>query len=67
MLLKGLKFVSIRKNIHKGKLIVDLDIWERRMRLREYFYNEEEVDSVNECKTKKNNRYGHQMQVGTNV
>ena len=58
---------GIWKNIDKGKLIVDLDIWERQMRLREYFYKEEEVVSANECKTKKNNHYGHQMQLGTNV
>ena len=48
LLSKGLKFVPTRKNIDNGKLIADLDIWERRMRLREYFYKEEEFDSVNE-------------------
>ena len=48
LLSKGLKFVPTRKNIDKGKLIADPDIWERRMRLREYFYKEEEFDSVNE-------------------
>ena len=53
IVIKGIKFVPTRKNIDKGKLIADLDIWERRMRLREYFYKEEEVDSANECKTKK--------------
>ena len=41
------------KNIDKGKLIADLDIWEWWMRLREYICKEKEVDSVNECKTKK--------------
>ena len=51
LLSKGLKFVPTRKNI--DKLIADPDIWERRMRLREYFYKEEEVDSANECKAKK--------------
>ena len=31
LLSKGFKFVPTRKNIDKGKLIADLDIWERQM------------------------------------
>ena len=48
LLSNGLNFVPTRKNIDKGKLIADLDVWERRMRLLEHFYKEEEVDSANE-------------------
>jgi len=44
LLSRGLKFVPTRRNIDKGKLITDLAAWERRMRLKEYFFTEEEED-----------------------
>ena len=45
LLSRGLKFVPTRRNIDKGKLITDLAAWERRMRLKEYFFTEEEEDA----------------------
>ena len=41
---KGLQFVPTRRNIDLGRLLTDLKEWERRMRLKEYFYNEEMND-----------------------
>ncbi|XP_052262490.1 uncharacterized protein LOC127866129 [Dreissena polymorpha] len=41
LLSKGLKFIPTRKTIDKGKLLTDLSAWERRMRLKEYFYSED--------------------------
>ena len=38
LLQRGLKFVPSRKNIDFTQLLTDLQAWERRMRLREYFY-----------------------------
>ena len=47
LLSKGLKFVPTRRNIDLGKLISDLKTWERRMRLKEYFYSEENENNEN--------------------
>ena len=41
LLMKGLKFVPTRRKINIGKLLADLKTWERRMRLKEYFYTDE--------------------------
>jgi hypothetical protein len=41
---KSLKCVPTRRNIDLGRLSTDLKEWERRMRLKEYFYNEEMND-----------------------
>jgi hypothetical protein len=41
---KGLKCVPTRRYIDLGRLLTDLKEWERRMRLKEYFYNEEMND-----------------------
>lgn len=41
LLTKGLKFVPTRRKIDIGKLLADLKTWERRMRLKEYFYTDE--------------------------
>ncbi|MCG7879960.1 MAG: hypothetical protein N0C90_27085, partial [Candidatus Thiodiazotropha endolucinida] len=38
LLEKGLKFIPSKNKIDKVKLLADLGEWERRMRLREYFY-----------------------------
>jgi hypothetical protein len=35
---------TTRRNIDSGRLLTDLKEWERRMRLKEYFYNEEMND-----------------------
>jgi hypothetical protein len=35
---------TTRRNIDLGRLLTDLKEWERRMRLNEYFYNEEMND-----------------------
>jgi hypothetical protein len=40
LLEKGLKFVPDRTKINMTKLLSDLTEWERRMRLREFFYEE---------------------------
>ena len=42
LLSKGLKFVPSRKKVDFGKLIADIRTWERRMRLREYFFDKNE-------------------------
>jgi len=36
--------VPTSRNIDQGQLIADLAAWERRMRLKEYFFTEEEED-----------------------
>ena len=36
--------MPIGRNIDKGKLITDLATWERRLRLKEYFFTEEKED-----------------------
>lgn len=41
LLKKGLKFVPTRKKFDFTQLLTDLQTWERRMRLREYFIDEE--------------------------
>ena len=38
---KGLKFIPTKKNIDFTQLLTDLKTWERRMRLREYFFDNE--------------------------
>ena len=61
LLEKGLKFVPDRTKINSTKLLADLGEWERRMRLREYFYkanddseneSDEENDEINKFKLK---------------
>ena len=57
LLEKGLKFVPDRAKINSTKLLADLGEWERRMRLREYFYKiddetESESDEVEDGKNK---------------
>ena len=57
LLEKGLKFVPGRAKINSTKLLADLGEWERRMRLREYFYKiddetESESDEVEDGKNK---------------
>ena len=61
LLEKGLKFVPDRSKINSTKLLADLGEWERRMRLREYFYkanddseneSDEENDEINKFKLK---------------
>ena len=52
LLSKGLKFVPTKKTVDIGKLIADLKLWERRMRLREFFfYHQEtsETEAENTC------------------
>ena len=44
LLSKGLKFIPDRTKIDKIKLLADLKEWERRMRLREYFYDREKAE-----------------------
>ncbi|KAK3108576.1 hypothetical protein FSP39_011066 [Pinctada imbricata] len=41
LLSKGLKYVPTRRNIDINKLLTELKIWERRKRLKEYFYERE--------------------------
>ena len=57
LLEKGLKFVPDRAKINSTKLLAYLGEWERRMRLREYFYKiddetESESDEVEDGKNK---------------
>ena len=42
LLSKGLRFVPTKKNVDIGKHIADLKLWERRMRLREFVYRQNE-------------------------
>jgi hypothetical protein len=42
LLSKGLRFVQTKKNVDIGKYIADLKLWERRMRLREFVYQQSE-------------------------
>jgi myosin-crossreactive antigen len=42
LLSKGLRFVQTKKNVDIGKHISDLKLWERRMRLREFVYQQNE-------------------------
>jgi hypothetical protein len=42
LLSKGLRFVPTKKNVDIGKHIADLKLWERRMRLREFVYQQNE-------------------------
>ena len=42
LLSKGVKFIPDKKKVNHVKLLADLNEWERRMRLREYFYREKE-------------------------
>ena len=44
LLEKGLKFIPDRSKINTTKLLSDLGEWERRMRLREYFYKADDED-----------------------
>ncbi|KAK3089910.1 hypothetical protein FSP39_007586 [Pinctada imbricata] len=41
LLSKGIKFIPDKTKVNKVRLLADLNEWERRMRLREYFYGEE--------------------------
>ena len=42
MLSKGLKFAPAKRNVDIGKFIADLKLWERRMRLRDFLYQQNE-------------------------
>ena len=57
ILQKGLKFVPTKTDIDFSKLLTDLQLWERRMRLKEYFYdtddNSEAVEKGDKFKLKK--------------
>ena len=44
LLSKVFKFVPSRRKVDMGKLIADIKTWERRMRLREYFFDENDKD-----------------------
>jgi hypothetical protein len=44
LLSKGFKFVPSRRKVDIGKLIADIQTWERRMRLREYFFDDKDQD-----------------------
>ena len=61
LLSKGLKFIQTRKNIDINKLLTDLKLWERRMRLKEFFYdhedNENNDDEENKPKSKSNRQW----------
>lgn len=48
LLRKGLKFVPTRRRIDVNRLITDLQLWERRMRLREYFHDKEESNQYSQ-------------------
>ncbi|CAG2204322.1 unnamed protein product [Mytilus edulis] len=60
LLSKGLSFIPAQKKVNIGKVLADLTEWERRMRLKEYFYNikeHEEVKEKSECsKTRRKNK-----------
>ena len=45
LLSKGLKFIPDRSKVDKLKVLTDLCEWERRMRLREYFFDKDNDDS----------------------
>ena len=53
LLEKGLKFIPNRKKIDKLKRLSDLSEWERRMQLREYFYDKLEDNDQEEDPTKR--------------
>ena len=62
LLEKGLKFIPSRKKIDKLKLLSDLSQWERRMQLREYFYdrledNDHEEDPMERFKVRKTSNF----------
>ena len=42
LLSKGLKFVPTRKKVNISKMLADLREWERRMRLREFFFDNQD-------------------------
>ena len=44
LLSKGFKFVPLRHKVDLEKLIADIKTWERRMWLREYFFDENDKD-----------------------
>jgi hypothetical protein len=44
LLSKGFKFVPSRRKVDIGELIADIKPWERRMRLREYFFDDKDQD-----------------------
>jgi hypothetical protein len=53
LLTKGLKCVPNRKQIDVVKVLSDLAEWERRMRLKEYFYGREKGEGTTETETLK--------------
>jgi hypothetical protein len=60
LLSKGLKFAPTKRNVDIGKLIADLKLWEHRMRLRDFLYQQNESfdkgksgNSENSGKTKR--------------
>ena len=46
--MKGFKFVPTRRKVDIGKLVADIKTWERRMRLREYFFDNENEEQDQE-------------------
>lgn len=68
LLSKGLIFVPTRRTVDIGKLITDLKLWERRMRLREFFYKQNDSDSPDikseYIKKTTKNHPGHQTMTG---
>ena len=48
LLSKGFKFVPSRRKVDIGKLIADIKPWERRMRLREYLFDDKDQDQDQE-------------------
>ena len=50
LLSKGLKFIPNKTKVDKIKLLSDLTEWERRMRLREYFFEKEKMKEEKEEK-----------------
>jgi hypothetical protein len=63
LLSKGFKFVPSRRKVDIGKLIADIKTWERRMRLREYFFDDKLKIKIKIKNTLnlKNHLTGHQI------
>ena len=50
MLTKSLKFIPNQKKIDTAKVLADLNEWERRMRLKEYFHGKADKESMMKMK-----------------
>lgn len=61
LLEKGLSFVSTKEKVNVGKLIADMENWERRLRLKEYFHKDSQdqnyINDVNEWEKKKSKNW----------